>query len=113
MSHMLCFLLSRPRSRFLYLAVLLGVSATLHGREFTKQQFTTYTDFGSYGGFEGAQITVMRGGDKTYLVKPFIAAQECTNAKDGTSISKGANHEKSCVCCISDCGVEFSRCRRW
>ena len=61
------------------LSALLCVSLSVAGREYTEAQFKTYTDFGSYGGFEGAQITVMRGGDKTYLVKPFIAAQECTN----------------------------------
>ena len=58
---------------------MLCVSLSVAGREYTEAQFTTYTDYGSYGGFEGLSVTVMRGGDRTLLVKPFKPMQDCTN----------------------------------
>lgn len=73
--------LLRPsaHARVAALLALLCASLSVAGREYTDRQFTTYTDWGSYGGFEGMSITVMRGGDRTLLVKPFKPMQVCTD----------------------------------
>lgn len=52
--------LRRPsaHARVAVLLALLCVSLSVAGREYTEAQFKTYTDFGSYGDFEGGRISL-------------------------------------------------------
>ncbi|MDG2443220.1 MAG: DUF4214 domain-containing protein, partial [Luminiphilus sp.] len=81
-------LLTSQHARTTVLMCLLCVFPSVEGREYTEAQFKSYYEGPlrskkpGRGGFEGMSVTVMRGGDRTLLVKPFKPMQDCTNDGD-------------------------------